>query len=235
MGSDSIRVRFAPSPTGHLHVGGVRTALFNWLYAKRFGGKFLLRIEDTDTERSEAQYTDDILASMRWLGLTWDEDLVYQSRRFETYKAKAESLIAKGLAYRCTCTPEAVEEMRKRAEAKGEKPQYDRTCRDRNLPADPGTPHVIRVKIPLEGHREFNDLIRGPIRFQNTEVDDFVILRSNGAPIYNLTVVVDDGDQRITHVIRGDDHINNTPKQLFLYEFLGYPLLVLYRPTTRIH
>lgn len=220
----NIRVRFAPSPTGFLHIGGVRTALFNWLYARGRGGKFLLRIEDTDLERSEEQYTRDILASMTWLGLHWDEEPIFQSKRLDVYRAKAEELIEKGYAYRCFCTEAEVEEMREKAQAAGKKPQYDRRCRTKKHAADASRPYVIRAAIPLEGAVEFTDLIRGPIRFENVDIDDFVLIRSNGAPTYNLSVVVDDVYQRMTHIIRGDDHINNTPKQIHLYQFFGYPI-----------
>jgi glutamyl-tRNA synthetase len=217
-----VRVRFAPSPTGFLHIGGVRTALFNWLYARHHKGQFFLRIEDTDLERSEAQYTHDIMSSMKWLGLTWDEEPIFQSKRLDVYFAKVEELIARDQAYRCTCTEEEVEAMRVRATAAGTRPQYDRTCRDKKLAAVPGQKYVIRAKIPLTGHVEFKDLIRGPIRVENTEVDDFVLIRSNGATTYNLSCVVDDVDSKMTHIIRGDDHINNTPKQIHLYRFFDY-------------
>jgi glutamyl-tRNA synthetase len=202
----------------------VRTALFCWLYARKHGGQFLLRIEDTDLERSEDQFTKDILASMTWLGLNWDEEPIYQSKRLGVYSEKAEQLIAQGHAYRCTCTEADVEAMRARAMADGKKPMYDRRCRDKNLSVPGGTPYVIRAKIPLTGHMEFTDLIRGPIRTENTEIDDFVLIRSNGAPTYNLSVVVDDVHSKMTHIIRGDDHINNTPKQMHLYRFFDYPV-----------
>lgn len=222
---ETVRTRFAPSPTGFLHIGGVRTALYCWLYARKHKGQFLLRIEDTDLERSEERYTQDILASMTWLGLNWDEAPLYQSKRLDIYRAKVEELIQKNLAYRCTCTEADVERMRERATAEGRRPQYDRTCREKKLPAPaPGTPYVIRLKVPLDGGVEFDDLIRGPIRVENTEVDDFVLIRSNGAPTYNLSVVVDDVESRISHVIRGDDHINNTPKQIHLYQYFGYAI-----------
>lgn len=219
-----VRLRFAPSPTGFLHIGGVRTALFNWLYARGQKGQFLLRIEDTDTERSEDRFTQDIIKSMKWLGLDWDEEPIYQSKRTEVYRQKAEELVAAGHAYRCVCTEAEVEKMREKATAEGKRPQYDRRCREKNLNPAPGMPFVIRAKVPLDGAVEFNDLIRGPIRVENTEIDDFVLIRSNGAPIYNLAVVVDEVFTRITHVIRGDDHINNTPKQIHLYRFFGYPV-----------
>ncbi len=218
-----VRVRFAPSPTGFLHIGGVRTALFNWLYARRAGGQFLLRIEDTDLERSEERFTQDIMASMKWLGLTWDEEPLFQSKRLAIYREKAEELVRAGQAYRCYCTEAEVEKMREKAMAEGQKPMYDRRCRTRTGAPAEGTPYVIRAKIPLDDHVEFVDLIRGNIRIENKEVDDFVLIRSNGAPTYNLSVVVDDVEGRMTHIIRGEDHINNTPKQLHLYRFFGYP------------
>lgn len=222
--SSPIRVRFAPSPTGFLHIGGVRAALFNWLFARHHGGQFLLRIEDTDLERSEERYTADILASLKWLGLTWDEEPIFQSKRLGEYRARAEELVQKGLAYRCTCTEADVEKMREKAQKAGKKPMYDRSCRDKGLAEPQGTPFVIRAKLPLEGAVEFEDLIRGTVKVENEEMDDFVLIRSNGAPTYNLSVVVDDVFSRMTHVIRGDDHINNTPKQLHLYRAFGYPL-----------
>ncbi len=219
----SVRVRFAPSPTGFLHIGGVRAALFNWLYARKHQGQFILRIEDTDLERSEDRFTQDIQASMKWLGLNWDEEPLFQSQRLEIYRQRAEELIATGHAYRCYCTEAEVEKMREIAMKEGKKPQYDRRCRDRkDHPV--GQPHVIRAKIPLDGSVEFMDLIRGSIRFENTDIDDFVLIRSNGAPTYNLSVVVDDVHSKMTHILRGDDHINNTPKQMHLYQFFKYPV-----------
>ena len=219
-----VRVRFAPSPTGFLHIGGVRTALFNWLYARQQGGKFLLRIEDTDLERSEKHFTDDILASLKWLGLSWDEEPIYQSRRLDVYRQKAEELVARGHAYKCWCTEADVEKMREELQAAGKKPMYDRRCRSRKEPGPVGAPYVIRTAIPLEGSIEFEDMIRGPIKFENVDLDDFVLIRSNGAPTYNLSVVVDDVESRMTHIVRGDDHINNTPKQMHLYRFFNYPV-----------
>ncbi len=218
-----VRVRFAPSPTGFLHIGGVRTALFNWLYAKQKKGKFLLRIEDTDLERSEARYTQDFLASLEWLGLTWDEEPIYQSQRLDLYRQKANQLVEEGYAYRCYCTEAEVEVMREQAIKEGKKPHYDRRCRNRD-DRPQGIPHVIRLKTPEEGFVEFEDLIRGTIRFNNEDLDDFVLIRSNSAPTYNLSVVVDDVDTRISHIMRGDDHINNTPKQVHLYNFFNYPV-----------
>ena len=218
-----VRVRFAPSPTGFLHIGGVRTALFNWLYARHHNGKFLLRIEDTDLERSEKHFTDDILASMKWLGLNWDEEPIFQSKRLDVYLKKANELVESGHAYRCYCTEAEVEKMREKALAEGKRPQYNRHCRDRKGAPPANSAFVIRAKIPLEGAIEFDDLIRGPIKVENTEIDDFVLIRSNGAPTYNLSVVVDDVHSQMTHIIRGDDHINNTPKQMYLYRFMNYP------------
>jgi len=218
-----VRVRFAPSPTGFLHIGGVRAALFNWLYARQHGGKFLVRIEDTDLERSEDRFTQDIFASLKWLGMESDEDPIFQSKRLDVYRQKAEELIAQGHAYRCYCTEAEVEQMREKAMKEGKKPQYDRSCRSKSLAAS-DQPFVIRAKIPLDGYVEFQDLIRGPIRFENEAIDDFVLIRSNGAPTYNLSVVVDDVFSQMTHILRGDDHINNTPKQMHLYQVLKYPI-----------
>ncbi len=223
--SAPVRVRFAPSPTGWLHVGGVRTALFNFLYAKKLGGKFLVRIEDTDTERSEKQYTDDILASLKWLGMNHDEPLMYQSDRGALYQQIADDLISKGLAYRCYCTAEEVEATREQMMKEGKKPMYARTCRELNHSAS-GSPEgrksfAIRAKFPLHGTTSFTDMIRGEISFPNEDLDDFVMIRSNGVPTYNFVVVVDDLAMQISHVIRGDDHINNTPKQIYLYEAMN--------------
>jgi len=218
--SDKVRVRFAPSPTGFLHIGGVRTALFNWLYARHHQGKFLLRIEDTDTERSKEQFTNDILSTLKWLGLNWDEDLVYQSQRKEVHLEKAHWLLDQEFAYRCYCTEKDLEKMREKAIKEGRNSHYDRRCR--NLDEEKtGVPFVIRAKLPLEGSIEFDDLIRGKISVDYSELDDFILVRSNGVPTYNLAVVVDDIDADITHLIRGDDHINNTPKQVQIYRFLN--------------
>ncbi len=223
--STPVRLRFAPSPTGALHIGGVRTALFNWLFARNHdGGKFLLRIEDTDLERSLEHHTADIQASLSWLGMTWDEEPLFQSKRLGIYLKKAEELVEAGNAYKCWCTEAEVEKMREKATAEGKRPMYDRTCRDRKTPGPAGAPFVIRAKIPLDGSITFQDLIRGPIEFANHDIDDFVLIRSNGAPTYNLSNVVDDVESRMTHVVRGDDHINNTPKQMHLYQFFKYPV-----------
>ena len=218
-----VRVRFAPSPTGFLHIGGVRAALFNWLYARHHKGQFLLRIEDTDLERSEERFTHDIFASLKWLGLTPDEEPIYQSKKLAIYRQKAEELISKGFAYRCTCSETDVELMREKAIKEGKKPQYDRRCRELNHgPSDQS--FVIRAKIPLDGAVEFYDLVRDTIHVENSEMDDFVLIRSNGAPTYNLSVVVDDVESRMSHILRGDDHINNTPKQIHLYRFFDFPI-----------
>ena len=221
--SRPVRVRFAPSPTGFLHIGGVRTALFNWLYARHNKGQYIMRIEDTDLERSEERFTQDIYASLKWLGLNWDEEPMYQSRRLGVYFDKAKELVASGHAYWCTCSEAEVEKMRETAKLAGKRAQYDRSCRDKKLPAPTaGQAAVIRAKIPLEGYIEFDDLSRGPIRVENTEIDDFVLIRTNGAPTYNLSNVVDDVESKMSHVIRGDDHVNNTPKQIHLYRFFNY-------------
>lgn len=222
--SRPVRVRFAPSPTGWLHIGGVRTALFNFLFARKNSGQFLLRIEDTDTERSEKRYTDDILESLKWLGMESDEKILYQSDRGPLYQSIADRLIEQGMAYRCYCTPEEVEATREKMTREGKKPMYARTCRDRNHPAGQGPEgrkeFAIRAKFPLKGSTSFTDLIRGEISFPNEDLDDFVMIRSNGVPTYNFVVVVDDIEMKISHVIRGDDHINNTPKQVYLYDAL---------------
>jgi glutamyl-tRNA synthetase len=210
---NTVRVRFAPSPTGHLHIGGLRTALFNWLFARHHKGVFLLRIEDTDIQRSHATYVDSILSALQWANLASDEPLVYQSQRFDIYRAIAHRLITEGKAYKCYCPPTA--------EKIGEEYfKYDGRCRAA-LAADDSRPYVIRFKFSLE--REvvaFNDLIRGPISFPADQFDDFIIVRTDGTPTYNFVVVVDDIDMRITHIIRGEDHISNTPKQVLLYEAL---------------
>jgi len=218
-----LRVRFAPSPTGYLHVGGARTALFNWLYARHFGGTFILRIEDTDTERSTQQSVDAILQGMEWLGLDWDEGPFYQTDNFPLYKQHVQKLLDDGKAYRCWCSQEELEAKREAAMAEGRKPKYDGTCRHRqDQPLD--QPFVIRFKAPEEGETEFSDLIKGRIAFPNAELDDLIISRTDGTPTYNFCVVIDDALMRISHVIRGDDHVNNTPRQIQLYQALGYPV-----------
>lgn len=218
-----VRLRFAPSPTGYLHIGGARTALFNWLQARKEGGKFILRIEDTDVARSTQESVDAILEGMRWLGLDWDEGPYFQSEQFPVYREHVEKLLAAGRAYRCYCAPEELEAKREQAMKDGRKPKYDGTCR--NLTAEiPGRPHAVRFKAPQEGVTAFDDLIKGRISFSNDELDDLIIQRSDGTPTYNFTVVIDDATMDITTVIRGDDHINNTPRQILLYEALGHPV-----------
>ena len=221
MNSSSIRVRFAPSPTGHLHIGGARTALFNWLYARHHGGTYLLRIEDTDRERSTEESLASILASFEWLGLGWDEELVYQSHNEPRHREVGEQLVAGGHAYKCWCTKEELDAMREAQTARGETPRYDRRCRERSG-GDPSQAFVIRLKAPLEGGVGFTDLVLGDNRVNATELDDFILVRSDGSPSYNFAVVIDDHDMGITHVIRGDGHLSNTPKQLLLYRALGW-------------
>ncbi len=216
-----VRVRFAPSPTGHLHIGGARTALFNWLFARHEGGVFVLRIEDTDRERSTEEYIEAIIKGMEWLKLDWDEGPFRQTDRFDIYKACVAKLLAEKKAYYCYCTPEELEERRQRALAEGRPPRYDGRCRDLKAPV-PGRTPSVRFKMPDTGQTVVNDLIRGHISFENSQLDDFIIARSDGTPTYNFVVVVDDVDMKITHVIRGDDHINNTPKQVHIYNALGY-------------
>ncbi|MDD2734395.1 MAG: glutamate--tRNA ligase [Desulfuromonadaceae bacterium] len=218
-----LRVRFAPSPTGYLHVGGARTALFNWLLAKNRGGTFILRIEDTDVERSTKESVDAILEGMKWLGLDWDEGPFYQSDYFPLYKEYVQKLVASGKAYKCYCTAEELDARRNLAMAEGRKPKYDGSCRDRaDQPDD--QPHVIRFRAPQGGATSFDDLIKGTITFPNEELDDLIIQRTDGTPTYNFCVVIDDATMRITTVIRGDDHVNNTPRQVQLYEALGFPV-----------
>ncbi|WP_371186063.1 glutamate--tRNA ligase [Thalassotalea maritima] len=215
--------RFAPSPTGYLHVGGARTALYSWLYAKKTGGDFVLRIEDTDLERSTQESVDAIMDGMNWLNLEWDQGPFFQTHRFDRYKEVIAQLVENGHAYRCYCTPEEVEAMREEAMAKGENPRYNGMWRDRtDYPAD--KPYVIRFKNPLAGSVVIDDIVKGRIEIGNSELDDLIIARSDGSPTYNLTVVVDDWDMGITHVIRGDDHVNNTPRQINILKALGAPL-----------
>lgn len=222
-----VRVRIAPSPTGYFHVGTARTALFNWLFARKHGGKFLLRIEDTDRERSKPEFERDIIEGLKWLGLDWDEPIVYQSKRLELYRREAQRLIETGKAYPCFCTPEELERRRQEMLAKGIAPRYDRSCRylppaERERLMKEGRPYVLRFAMPLEGEILFHDIIRGDIRFANQELDDFVIIKSDGFPTYNFACVIDDHDMGINYVIRGEDHISNTPRQLHLYMALGY-------------
>jgi glutamyl-tRNA synthetase len=218
-----LRVRFAPSPTGYLHIGGARTALFNYLLARKEQGTFVLRIEDTDVARSTQESVDAILQAMDWLGMACDEGPIYQSDRFDLYRAKIEQLVEEGKAYRCYCTAEELDKKRELALSQGRKPKYDGTCRQRQTMLE-GQPYVIRFKAPQDGATTFDDRIKGSITFQNEELDDLIIQRTDGTPTYNFVVVVDDAEMQINLVLRGDDHINNTPRQIMLYEALGYPV-----------
>jgi glutamyl-tRNA synthetase len=217
-----VRSRFAPSPTGYLHIGGARTALFSYFFARGLGGTFILRIEDTDRQRSTEESTQAIFEGLRWLDIDWDEGPYFQSRRFELYRQRVSDLVERGRAYRCYCTSEELERKRQAALREGRKPGYDRTCRDRR--DHPDRPFTIRFRAPEHGETAFRDLIKGRVAFRNDELDDLVIARSDGSPTYNFCVVVDDHDMRITHVIRGEDHVNNTPKQIQLYEAMSYPV-----------
>lgn len=217
----NVVTRFAPSPTGHLHIGGARTAIFSWLLARHFQGQFYLRIEDTDQERSKQEYTDSILASMSWLGLEHDGEIAYQSQRLGLYAEYVDKLLASGHAYWCSCTPEEVEAMREEARAKGEKPRYNGRCRELGLGPGPG--RAVRLKAPHSGSVAFEDMVKGYISVDASELDDMVLRRADGAATYNMAVVVDDAEMGVTHVLRGDDHVNNTPKQILLYRALGLP------------
>ena len=222
-------VRFAPSPTGKLHLGGARTALFNWLYAKHNGGIFFLRIEDTDTERSKQEYTDQILNSLEWLGLKWSEPLIYQSKRNLIYKEEVQKLLDNGRAYRCFLTKEELQVAREKAKKEGGEFRVPKTYRDLSLDdqkglINSGQSFTIRLKIPSKGSTFFEDKIYGKINVNNNEIDDFIIVRSDGSPTYNFTVVVDDNNMCINYVIRGEDHISNTPKQILIYSALNYPV-----------
>jgi glutamyl-tRNA synthetase len=216
----SLTTRFAPSPTGYLHVGGARTALYSWLYAQKNGGDFILRIEDTDIERSTQESVDAIIDGMNWLNLEWTHGPYFQTERFDRYKEVIAQLLASGHAYRCYSTAEEVEEMREQARANGEKEKYNGLWRDRKDYPD-NKPFVIRFKNPLDGNVIIKDMVKGDITIANEELDDLVIARSDGTPTYNLTVVVDDWDMKVTHVVRGDDHISNTPKQINIFAALG--------------
>ncbi len=219
--TEQIRVRFAPSPTGFLHIGGARTALFNWLFARNNKGTFILRIEDTDTTRSTDEYIEAIIEGMKWLNLDWDEGPFRQTDRFDTYKKYVAKLLDEGRAYYCYCSPEELEANRKEAMKQGRPLKYNGKCRNLKEPVE-GIDPVVRFRMPQEGSTIVDDLIKGSITFENEQLDDLIIRRSDGTPTYNLTVVVDDVDMNITHVVRGDDHINNTPRQLQLYKALGY-------------
>ena len=217
-----VRTRFAPSPTGYLHIGGARTALFSWLYARKMGGDFILRIEDTDLERSTQASVDAILQAMDWLDLHYDEGPFYQTQRFHRYKEVVQQLLESGHAYYCYTSKEELDALREAQMARKEKPRYDGRWRDSKATPPAGVSPVIRFKNPLDGVVEFDDMVRGKIAISNTELDDLIIARSDGIPTYNLSVVVDDIDMGITHVIRGDDHINNTPRQINIMRALGH-------------
>jgi glutamyl-tRNA synthetase len=222
-----VVTRFAPSPTGFLHIGGARTALFNWLYAKHTGGKFLLRIEDTDRERSTKEAIDAILDGLKWLELHWDEEPVFQSSRADRHREVVEELLRRGMAYRCYCTPEELEAMRKQAEAEGRPPVYNGYWRDRDpSEAPPGVKPAIRLKTPRTGETVIEDRVQGRVVFQNEHLDDLIILRSDGTPTYNLAVVVDDHDMEITHIIRGVDHLTNAARQTQIYNAMGWDVPV---------
>jgi glutamyl-tRNA synthetase len=219
----SVIVRFAPSPTGFLHIGGARTALFNWLFARHEGGRFLLRIEDTDRARSTQAAVDAIIDGLRWLGLDWDGDIVFQSQRLTRHAEAARQLLAAGRAYHCYCTPEELEAMREKARAEGRSVRYDGTWRDRDpTTAPPGIAPVIRLRAPQEGDTVIRDLVQGEVRVANQQLDDLILLRADGTPTYNLSVVVDDHDMAVTHVIRGDDHLTNAFRQTQIYRALDW-------------
>ncbi|MCL5974958.1 MAG: glutamate--tRNA ligase, partial [Gammaproteobacteria bacterium] len=216
----TIRTRFAPSPTGYLHVGGARTALFSWLYARKHGGRFVLRIEDTDLERSSAESVNAILEGMTWMGLDYDEGPFYQTQRFDRYKEIIQQLMDQGDAYYCYCSKDELDAMREEQRANKQKPRYNGKCRHLSTPRE-GVEPVIRFKNPTVGQVVVEDAIRGNVVFENSELDDLIIARPDGTPTYNLTVVVDDLDMQMTHVIRGDDHLNNSPRQINIFKALG--------------
>lgn len=221
--AEKVRVRFAPSPTGHLHIGGARTALFNWLFARHNKGTFILRIEDTDRSRSTEEYIEAIIEGMKWLGLDWDEGPYRQTDRLDVYRSYIEKLVKEGKSYYCYCSSEELEQRRQEALAHGKPPRYDGRCRDLKEPVIGRTP-AVRFNMPQEGQTIVDDLIRGLVVFENNQLDDLIIMRSDGTPTYNFVVVVDDVDMDITHVIRGDDHLNNTPKQIHIYKALGHDI-----------
>jgi glutamyl-tRNA synthetase len=225
--SSGIVCRFAPSPTGFLHIGGARTALFNWLFARHHGGRFRLRVEDTDRARSTPEAVSAILDGLSWLGLTWDDEVVYQFARASRHTEIARTLLAEGKAYHCYCTPQELEEMRAKAKAEGRSLRYDGRWRDRDpKDAPPGIAPVIRLKAPLTGHTVIRDRVQGDVVIDNQQLDDMVLLRADGTPVYMLSVVVDDHDMGVTHVIRGDDHLNNAARQMMLIEAMGWPVPV---------
>ena len=245
MSENKVRVRFAPSPTGFLHIGGARTALFNWLFARRYGGTFILRIEDTDEARSTNESVGAIFDSLKWLGLEWDEGPMpdgktlgdfgpyYQMQRIETYRKYAEQLLKEGNAYRCYCTPEELDQMRKELMAQKLSPKYNGKCRKLTeqecmKKETQGLKSVIRFKMPKEGKTQFDDLVRGPIEFENALLDDFVLIKASGIPTYNFACVIDDYLMKITHVLRGDDHLSNTPRQIQVNKALGFGNILQY-------
>lgn len=219
-----VKTRFAPSPTGFLHVGGARTALYSWLFARHQQGEFVLRIEDTDLERSTQEAIDAIIEGMNWLGLNWEEGPYYQTKRFDRYNAVIDEMLADGRAYKCYCSRERLDTLREGQMAAGEKPRYDGRCRDSHEHHADDEPCVIRFRNPQEGVVSFDDHVRGHIEFANSELDDLIIRRTDGAPTYNFCVVIDDWDMEITHVVRGEDHVNNTPRQINIYKALGAPV-----------
>ncbi|MCP4399774.1 MAG: glutamate--tRNA ligase [bacterium] len=219
-----IRTRFAPSPTGYLHIGGARTALFSWLFARRHQGSFVLRIEDTDAVRSTEEAIQAILDGMSWMGLDWDEGPFYQTDRYDLYRSEAARLLEAGKAYKCYCTAEELDAKRKQASEEGKTPRYDRTCRERSDRHEEQQPFTLRFKAPLEGATTVNDLVQGEVTFQHEDLDDIIIQRTDGSPTYNFCVVIDDASMEITHVIRGNDHLSNTPKQILLYQALDFPV-----------
>ncbi len=219
-----VKTRFAPSPTGFLHVGGVRTALYSWLFARHHHGEFILRIEDTDETRSSSESVEAILSGMSWLGLSWDEGPFYQTDRYPRYRALAQQLLEEGKAYYCTCSKERLEGLRDKQMQAKEKPRYDGHCREKHLEVLPHDSYVIRFKNPTTGSVNFTDQVYGDIEVQNSELDDLILIRSDGNPTYNYAVVVDDWDMQITHVIRGDDHLSNTPRQINLYHAFNAPV-----------
>ena len=220
----SVRSRFAPSPTGYLHIGGARTALFALLTARQHDGHFVLRIDDTDRQRSTREFHDDIVASMQWLGLDWNEGPYYQSERFDLYRETADRMLSRGRAFRCFCTPEELDAKRKAALAAGRNPAYDGTCRDSQPTPGDSRPSVLRFRSPRQGETVVHDVLKGRVAFQNQELDDLILVRSDGSPTYNFCSVVDDADLRISHVIRGDDHLTNTPRQVLLFQAIDAPL-----------
>ncbi len=221
-----VVTRFAPSPTGYLHIGGARTALFNWLHARRTGGTFVLRIEDTDQERSTPESVQAIFDGMNWLGMNWDQGPFFQTQRMDTYKQEAQRLIDEGKAYRCTCTAEDLDQRREDARARGEKPRYDGRCRNLSPAETEGRNSVVRFRLPGGGQTVVHDFILGDVTFENSELDDMILIRTDGFPTYNFVVVVDDASMGISLVLRGNDHLNNTPKQILLYDALGYTVPV---------